>query len=47
MSTHPGGANFMYADGHNGWIANGIASEIYRALGTIDGQEVISDADVP
>jgi prepilin-type N-terminal cleavage/methylation domain-containing protein/prepilin-type processing-associated H-X9-DG protein len=39
-SLHPGGLNFVYADGSVRFINDSIAKPIYRAQGTIKGDEV-------
>ena len=41
-SFHPGGANFLYADGSVRWKSQTIAMATYRALSTIQGGEIIS-----
>jgi prepilin-type N-terminal cleavage/methylation domain-containing protein/prepilin-type processing-associated H-X9-DG protein len=41
-SFHPGGANFLYADGSVRWKGQTIAMPTYRALSTIQGGEIIS-----
>jgi len=41
-SSHPGGANFVYGDGHVEFINDEIDLEAYRALSTINGGEVSS-----
>ena len=38
-STHTGGGNFVYADGHVEFISETIDLQTYRALSTINGQE--------
>jgi prepilin-type processing-associated H-X9-DG protein len=40
-SFHPGGANFLFADGSVRWKSQTIAMPTYRALSTIQGGEVI------
>lgn len=42
-SLHPGGANFVFGDGHVVFISEGIDLESYRALSTREGIEVISE----
>ncbi|HVA48629.1 MAG TPA: DUF1559 domain-containing protein [Pirellulales bacterium] len=42
-SRHPGGLNFAMCDGSVRWINDSIALAVYRALATIDGQEVFGD----
>ena len=39
-SSHPGGSQFLYGDGHVELISNGIEPSLYQALSTIDGGEV-------
>lgn len=41
-SNHPGGANHLFADGSVHFIQNSVNPVTYRALGTINGKEVIS-----
>jgi prepilin-type processing-associated H-X9-DG protein/prepilin-type N-terminal cleavage/methylation domain-containing protein len=41
-SMHPGGANVLYVDGHVRFLNASIAAEVWRALGTRNGAEVIS-----
>lgn len=41
-SMHPGGANVLFADGHVPFLSASIATKVWRALGTRNGQEVIS-----
>jgi prepilin-type processing-associated H-X9-DG protein len=36
-SYHPGGANFVFADGHVLFITENVGLEIYRAAATIAG----------
>lgn len=38
-SEHPGGANFVYADGHVEFVSENISRTLYRALGTIAGSD--------
>jgi prepilin-type processing-associated H-X9-DG protein len=42
MSFHPGGVNAMMADGSVRFIKNSLAQNIWWALGTRNGGEVIS-----
>jgi prepilin-type N-terminal cleavage/methylation domain-containing protein/prepilin-type processing-associated H-X9-DG protein len=44
-SRHPGGLHFVFVDGSVHFISESITLEIYRALATIDGQEVLSGTD--
>ena len=39
-SSHPGGANFLVADGSVAFLSENTALTVYQALGTIDGGEV-------
>lgn len=41
-SVHPGGAQFVMADGSTHFITEDIAGTVYRSLGTRDGGEVAS-----
>jgi prepilin-type processing-associated H-X9-DG protein len=41
-SFHPGGANFLFADGGVRWVKETIAMPTYRALSTIQGGELVS-----
>jgi prepilin-type N-terminal cleavage/methylation domain-containing protein/prepilin-type processing-associated H-X9-DG protein len=41
-SLHPGGANFSMADGSVRFVKNGIGLQVYRALGTRAGGEIVS-----
>ena len=41
-SSHPGGANFVYGDGHVDFIDDEIDINAYRALSTVAGGEVQS-----
>jgi len=40
-SRHPGGTNFGFGDGHVEFLEETIAFDVYQALSTIDGGEVI------
>lgn len=42
-STHPGGCNFLFADGSVKFIRQSIDMATYRALGSRNGGEVIGD----
>jgi prepilin-type processing-associated H-X9-DG protein/prepilin-type N-terminal cleavage/methylation domain-containing protein len=42
-SMHPGGANVAFADGHVAFQKDSISVEVWRALGSMNGAEVISD----
>ncbi len=39
---HPGGANFLYCDGHTGFLADDVDLTVYRALSTMAGGEQVS-----
>ena len=39
-TDHPGGGNFVYADGHVGTVTDGVALAIYQAMSTKAGSEV-------
>lgn len=41
-SFHPGGANFVFADGHVSFLGDAMNMATYRALSTIKGDETIS-----
>lgn len=42
-SQHPGGANFVFADGSVHFISDDIDEVLYEALGSRDGEETISE----
>ena len=42
-STHPGGGQFLYGDGHVEFVSEDIDTQIYRSLSTINGGEVTND----
>lgn len=41
-SKHSGGANFVFADGHNQFLTNSISLTIYKAMSTKAGGEIAS-----
>jgi prepilin-type N-terminal cleavage/methylation domain-containing protein/prepilin-type processing-associated H-X9-DG protein len=43
-SMHAGGCHFLFCDGHQQFIADTIQPDIYRALATMAGGEIISDS---
>jgi prepilin-type N-terminal cleavage/methylation domain-containing protein/prepilin-type processing-associated H-X9-DG protein len=45
-SLHSGGVNVVYCDGHTGFVKNAININVWRALSTTRGNEVIDDGDV-
>lgn len=46
-SVHPGGCNFLYADGSVHWLVETIDPAVYRGLSTYAGGECISGAEIP
>ena len=40
-SRHPGGVNFLFADGSVRFVKDAIAAPVYQALATRNGQEVV------
>jgi prepilin-type N-terminal cleavage/methylation domain-containing protein/prepilin-type processing-associated H-X9-DG protein len=42
-SRHPGGVNTLFADGSVHFIADGIALDTWRALGTMNGGEIVGE----
>jgi prepilin-type N-terminal cleavage/methylation domain-containing protein/prepilin-type processing-associated H-X9-DG protein len=42
-SRHPGGVNFLFADGHVQFIKSSISPHVYQALGTRAGNEVVGN----
>jgi prepilin-type processing-associated H-X9-DG protein len=44
-SLHPGGANFVFADGSVRFVRDTIDFRVYQALSTIQGGEVIAGDD--
>jgi prepilin-type processing-associated H-X9-DG protein len=41
-SSHPDGANVVFADGHVRFVKHSITPSVWRALGTCSGKEVVS-----
>ena len=44
-SQHPGGVNALFADGSVQFVKNTISPVIWRALGSVQGGEVVSASD--
>ncbi|MBN1589184.1 MAG: DUF1559 domain-containing protein [Pirellulales bacterium] len=44
-SRHPGGVNFGFGDGHVAFLSENVNLDVYRALSTRDGNEVINGYD--
>lgn len=44
-SNHPGGAQVLFADGHLRFVKDSVSSDVWRALGSRSGGEVISESD--
>ena len=44
-SRHPGGANLLFGDGNVHFVRDSIALGTWRALGTRNGKEVVSQSD--
>ena len=44
-SVHPGGCNFLFADASVHFVTEAVSPNVYRALSTYAGGEVISEAD--
>jgi prepilin-type processing-associated H-X9-DG protein len=43
ISRHSGGGNFSMCDGSTKWISNGIDYQAYRALASIDAEDLIGE----
>ena len=44
-SRHPGGANIVMADGSTHFVSENVAIEVWWAVGSADGGEVVADGD--
>lgn len=44
-SLHPGGVNAVYGDGSVRFAGNNINIQVWRALGTRDGAETVSNEE--
>lgn len=42
-SYHPGGSQFVFADGHVEFVSESINFDVYQALSTRDDQEIVAD----
>ena len=42
-SWHPGGANFLFADGSVRFLANDMSFRLFQALNSINGFEEVSE----
>jgi prepilin-type N-terminal cleavage/methylation domain-containing protein/prepilin-type processing-associated H-X9-DG protein len=43
-SAHPGGAFFLFADGHVSFVPYNVDRDTFRSLGTYNGNEIIRDS---
>ena len=39
-SSHPGGSQFLYGDGHVQFISNGVEPSLYQTFSTINGGDL-------
>jgi len=44
-SYHPGGVHTLNGDGSVRFVKNSVAGAVWRALGTVNGGEVVSAGD--
>ncbi|MCH2113691.1 MAG: DUF1559 domain-containing protein [Pirellulales bacterium] len=42
-SRHPGGVQVLFADGHLEFISDSVALDVWRALGTMNGEEIVGE----
>lgn len=45
-SDHPGGAQFVFIDGHVAFLQEGIDYDVYQALATIAGGEIVNSDEI-
>ena len=45
-SRHPGGVNVLYTDGHVRYASEHMAVQLWRAIGTRNGGEIVNDGDL-
>jgi prepilin-type processing-associated H-X9-DG protein len=43
LSRHPGGASFALVDGSVRFVSENITRDTYRALGTIQAEEMVAE----
>jgi prepilin-type processing-associated H-X9-DG protein len=45
-SRHPGGVNVLHADGHVRWASEQVNIQLWRAIGTRNGGEIVNASDL-
>ena len=45
-SRHPGGVHVLFADGHLQLVTDGVALTAWRAMGTMNGSEVVEGMEL-